>query len=140
MALSEVETHLQDRGVTSLRMQLVDAGLIRNGWWLIDWISVSYIWVRFKINLYILASIRLIDLPIQEVSLLIMLKIFIQTWGVSPQKMYVQEENKNKYVADYQISFCGLTPLNEISNDASYEYVIIISIPLVLHPVSVYLY
>ena len=60
--------------------------------------------------------------------------------GNQQLQISMMEGTPSTFIANFDSHFIGLTPLNEISSSASYEYVIIISIPLVLHPVSVYLY
>ena len=60
--------------------------------------------------------------------------------GNQQLQISMMEGTPSTFIANFDSHFIGLTPLNEISSGASYEYVIIISILLVLHPVSVYLY
>ena len=51
--------------------------------------------------------------------------------GSQQLQISMMEGTPSTFIANFDSHFIGLTPLNEISNGASYEYVIIISIPLV---------
>ena len=51
--------------------------------------------------------------------------------GIQQLQIRMMEGTPSTFIANFDSHFIGLTPLNEISNGASYEYVIIISIPLV---------